>query len=48
MDCDIFWQNAAGKVSNQKTLYYAISNNLWFCITWQNGKHENCILHSLY
>jgi len=36
-------KNAAGKVGNQKTLYYAISNNMWFCITWQNGKHENCI-----
>jgi len=24
------------KVSNQKTLYYAISNNNCFCTTWQN------------
>ena len=26
------------KVSNQKPLYYATSNNLCFCTTWQNGK----------
>jgi len=34
-------------LSSQKTLYYATSNNLCFCTTWQNGKHENCIFHSL-
>jgi len=33
------------KVSNQTKLYYATSNNLCFCTTWQNGKHEN-IFHS--
>jgi len=32
---------AADKVSNQKTLHYATSNILCFCITWQNGKHES-------
>jgi len=30
-------RNATDKVSNQKTLYYATSNNLCFCTTWQNG-----------
>jgi len=39
-----FGRNVTDKVSNQKTLYYATSNNLCFCITWQNGKHKNCIL----
>ena len=38
-----FGRNVIGKVSNQKTLYYATSNNLRFCITWQKGKHENYI-----
>jgi len=33
-----FGTNTSNKVSNQKTLYYAISNNLCFCTTWQNGK----------
>ena len=27
----------------QEMLCYATSNNLCFCTTWQNGKHENCI-----
>jgi len=39
-------RNVTDKVSNQKTLYYATSNNLYFCTTWQKGKHENCVLHS--
>jgi len=26
------------KVSNQKTLYYATSNDMCFCATWQNGE----------
>ena len=44
-----FGRNVTHKVSNQKTtLYYATSNNLRFCTTWQNGKHENYIFHSLY
>jgi len=42
-----FWyfltKNAADKVGNQKTLYYATSSKLWFCTTWQNEQHENCI-----
>jgi len=34
-----FGRNVTDKVSNQNTLYYyATSNNLWFCTTWQNGK----------
>jgi len=43
-----FGRSATDKVRNQKTHYYATSNNLSFCITCQNGKHENCILHRLY
>jgi len=37
MDFDFFGRNVTDKVSNQKTLYYyATSNNLCFCTTWQN------------
>jgi len=43
MDLDIFGKNVTDKVSNQKTLYYVTSNNLCFCTTWQNRKHEHCI-----
>jgi len=28
------------KVSNQKALYYATSNNVCFCTTWQNGETQ--------
>ena len=35
---DIFSRNVIHKVSNQKTLYYATSNNVCFCTTWQNGE----------
>ena len=38
MDIDIFGTNVTNKVSNQKMLYYATSNNLWLCTTWQNGE----------
>jgi len=31
-----FGRNVTDKVGNQKTLYNATSNNLCFCITWQN------------
>jgi len=31
-----FGRNVTNKVGNQKTLYYATSNNLCFCTTWQN------------
>jgi len=44
----LFGRNATDKVSSQKMLYCATSNNLCFCITWQNGKYENYIFHSLY
>jgi len=32
---------------NQKTLYYATSNNLCFCTTWQNGKTQKKLHFSL-
>jgi len=31
-----FGRNVTDKVGNQKMLYYATSNNLSFCTTWQN------------
>jgi len=43
-----FGRNTTDKVSNQKMLYYATSNNLCFCTTWQHEKHEHCIFHWLY
>jgi len=33
-----FARNVTDKVDNQKTLYYATSNSLCFCTTWQNGE----------
>ena len=33
-----FGRNVIDKVGNQKTLYYATSNNLCFCTTWKNAK----------
>jgi len=33
-----FGRNVTDKVSNQKTLYCATSNNVCFCTTWQNGE----------
>ena len=33
-----FGRNVTDKLSNQKTLYYATLNNLWFCTTWQNAE----------
>jgi len=45
-----FGRNITDKVGNQKTLYYAISNNLCFCTTWQNAETRkshtslNCIV----
>jgi len=38
-----FGRNVTDKVSNQKTLYCATSNNLCFCIK----KHENCIFSEM-
>ena len=34
----IFGRNVTDKVGNQKTLYYAASNNLCFCTTYQNAE----------
>jgi len=34
----LFGRNVTHKVSNRTLLYRATSNNLCFCITWQNGK----------
>ena len=33
-----FGRNVTDKVGNQKTRYYATSNNLCFCTTCQNGE----------
>jgi len=38
-DLEIFWFKIIKlHVGNQKTLYYATSNNLCFCTTWQNAE----------
>jgi len=34
---DIFGTNSTNKVGNEKSLYYASSNKLCYCTTWQNG-----------
>jgi len=34
----LFGRNVTDKVGNQKTLYYATSNNLCFCTNGQNGE----------
>jgi len=41
-----FGRNVTDKKSNQKTLYYATSNNLCFCTTWQNEKTRKSHFHS--
>jgi len=41
----LFGRHVTNKVSNQKTLYYATSNNVCFCTTWQN--EETWKLHFL-
>ena len=41
-----FGRNVTDKVGNQKMLYYATSNNMCFCTTWQNAEHENHTFHS--
>jgi len=38
MDFDIFGRNVTDEVGNQKTLYCATSNNLYFCTVWQNAE----------
>jgi len=42
-----FGRNVTDKVGNQKTLYYATSNNLFFCTTLQNAETRNHIFHSI-
>ena len=40
-------RNVTNKVGNQKTLYYATSNNLCFCTTWQNEETQQlCCMHT--
>ena len=33
-----FGRNVPDELGNQKTLYYATSNDLCFCTTWQNAE----------
>jgi len=48
MDFDIFWgRNVTDKIGCQKMLYYATSNNLCFCTTWQNGETWKSHFHSV-
>jgi len=35
-----FGRNVTDKVGNEKMLYYATSNNLCFCTTWQNAEPQ--------
>jgi len=42
-----FGRNVTDKVGNQKTLYYATSNILCFCTTWQNGETRKSHFHSV-
>jgi len=54
MDFDIFSPNVTDKVSNQKTLNCATSNNLRFCTTCQNRETRkitfftqlDCVTHN--
>jgi len=46
MDFDIFGKNVNDKVGNQKTLYYAISNNLCSVPPRKTRKQENHIFNS--
>jgi len=49
-----FGRNVTDKAGNQKTLYYATSNNLCFCATWQNAETRksyislNCVTHTMH
>jgi len=47
MDFDVLGINVTDKVGNQKTLYYATSSNLCFCITWQIGEMRKSHFHSV-
>jgi len=42
-----FGRYVTHEVSNQKTLYYATSNNVCFCSTWQNGETRKSHFFSL-
>jgi len=42
-----FGRNVTDKVGNQKTLYYATSNNLCFCTTWQIADTRKSQFNSL-
>jgi len=42
-----FGRNVSNKAGNQKTLNYATSSNLYFCITWQNGETQKSHFHSV-
>jgi len=56
MDFDIFGRNVIDKAGNQKMLYYATSNNLRFCTTWQNAETRKshsislifCVTHTMH
>jgi len=41
-----FGRNVTDKVSNRKTYYYATSNNMCFCTTWQSTKTRKSHFHS--
>ena len=41
-----FGRNVTDKVNSQKTLYYATSNDLCFCTTWQNRQTQKLHFHS--
>jgi len=43
----IFDRTVTDKVGNQKTLYYATSNNLCLWTTWQNGETRKSHFHSV-
>jgi len=55
MDFIFFGRNVTHKVGNQKALYYATSNTLCFCTTWQNGETRkshftqlDCVTHTMH
>jgi len=55
MDFDIFGRNVTDEVGNQKTLYYATSNNMCFCTTLQNAETRqshftqlDCVTHPMH
>jgi len=49
-------RNVTDKVGNQKTLYYATSNNLCYCTIWENAKNTkitcftplDCVTHTMH